>query len=69
MRKAATAHELPGTGQVQAKAAVKPAAWLELATRLRPYLYLAPAMICFLLFFFLPDRVDHLFELFGLVAD
>ncbi|ELK43580.1 ABC transporter permease [Brevibacillus agri] len=54
MRKAATAHELPGTGQVQAKAAVKPAAWLELATRLRPYLYLAPAMICFLLFFFYP---------------
>ncbi|WP_312109342.1 carbohydrate ABC transporter permease [Brevibacillus reuszeri] len=54
MRKAATAHELPGASQVKAEVRKVPLAWLELASRLRPYLYLAPAMICFILFFFYP---------------
>lgn len=54
MRKAATAHELPGASQVKAEVRQAPLAWQDLASRLRPYLYLAPAMICFILFFFYP---------------
>ncbi|MED4583732.1 sugar ABC transporter permease [Brevibacillus choshinensis] len=54
MRKAATAQTLPGASQVKTEVGAKPSTWLDLASRLRPYLYLAPAMVCFLLFFFYP---------------
>ncbi len=54
MRKAATAHELPDTYQVRAQAASRPTSRPDMMTRLRPYLYLTPAMICFILFFFYP---------------
>ncbi|MDF2679791.1 MAG: transporter permease [Brevibacillus sp.] len=52
MRKAVTAPELAGTGnQVTQKLSGVPIDWME---RLRPYLYVAPAMLFFALFFFFP---------------
>lgn len=54
MRKAATAQALPGVRRLKTEADETPSAWLALVSRLRPYLYLAPAMVCFLLFFFYP---------------
>lgn len=53
MRKAAAVRELPGaiSSPGEQKAAGVTAAWSE---RIRPYLYVAPAMIFFSLFFFFP---------------
>ncbi len=54
MRKAATVQELPGVSQSKTEVRSQAFAWSDLASRLRPYLYLAPALICFVLFFFYP---------------
>lgn len=54
MRKAAVVPELPGNTQMKTAVRKVPSSPLDLVLRLRPYYYLAPAMICFVLFFFYP---------------